>query len=124
DFDDASLYINRELSWLEFNNRVLEEARDELTPIMEKLKFASIFSSNLDEFFMVRVGSFIRAVEADINEHDSSGRTIRQQIDEISAKVRELINEQYKCIMKEIIPGLKEADVFIHRIDELDENET
>jgi polyphosphate kinase len=124
DFDDASLYINRELSWLEFNNRVLEEARDEMTPIMEKLKFASIFSSNLDEFFMVRVGSFLRAVEADINEHDSSGKTIRQQIDEISDKVRELINEQYKCIMKEIIPGLKEADVFIHQIDELDENET
>jgi len=69
-FDDASLYINRELSWLEFNNRVLEEAHDELTPIMEKLKFASIFSSNLDEFFMVRVGSFLRAIEADINEHD------------------------------------------------------
>ena len=91
---------------------------------MEKLKFASIFSSNLDEFFMVRVGSFLRAVEADINEHDSSGRTIRQQIDEISEKVRALINEQYKCIMKEIIPGLKEAGVFIHRIDELDENET
>ncbi len=62
--------------------------------------------------------------EADINEHDSSGRTIRQQIDEISAKVRDLINEQYKCIVKEIIPGLKEADVFIHRIEELDENET
>ena len=97
-FDDASLYINRELSWLEFNYRVLEEARDELTPIMEKLKFASIFSSNLDEFFMVRVGSFLRAIEADINEHDSSGRTIRQQIDEISNKVREFINDQYKCI--------------------------
>jgi polyphosphate kinase len=123
-FDDASLYINRELSWLEFNNRVLEEAHDELTPIMEKLKFASIFSSNLDEFFMVRVGSFLRAIEADINEHDSSGRTIKQQIDEISDKVRELIKDQYKCIMKEIIPGLKEADIFIHQIDELDENET
>ena len=123
-FDDASLYINRELSWLEFNNRVLEEAHDELTPIMEKLKFASIFSSNLDEFFMVRVGSFLRAIEADINEHDPSGRTIKQQIDEISDKVRELIKDQYKCIMKEIIPGLKEADIFIHQIDELDENET
>jgi len=79
--DDVSLYINRELSWLEFNYRVLEEARDDLTPIMEKLKFASIFSSNLDEFIMVRVGSLFRALKADINEHDSSGRTIRQQLE-------------------------------------------
>ena len=79
--DDVSLYINRELSWLEFNYRVLEEARDDLTPIMEKLKFASIFSSILDEFIMVRVGSLFRALKADINEHDSSGRTIRQQLE-------------------------------------------
>ena len=122
--DGVSLYINRELSWLEFNFRVLEEARDELTPIMEKLKFASIFSSNLDEFFMVRVGSLFRALEADINERDSSGKTIRQQLDEISDKVRSSISEQYKCIMKEIIPGLREADIFIHKMDELGENET
>lgn len=122
--DDTSLYINRELSWLEFNYRVLEEAQDELTPIIEKLKFASIFSSNLDEFFMVRVGSFFRALEADINEHDASGRTIRQQLDEISDKVRSLVSEQYKCIMKEIIPGLRKADIFIHKIDDLDEAET
>ena len=65
--DDPSLYVNRELSWLEFNRRVLEEAQDELTPIIEKLKFASIFSSNLDEFFMIRVGSLFRALEAEIN---------------------------------------------------------
>jgi len=69
-------------------------------------------------------GKFLRAIEADINEHDSSGKTIKQQIDEISDKVRELIKDQYKCIMKEIIPGLRETDIFIHRMDELDENET
>jgi polyphosphate kinase len=123
-FDSASLYINRELSWLEFNYRVLEEARDEFTPLMEKLKFASIFSSNLDEFFMVRIGSLFRVLAADINERDASGKTIRQQLDEVSDKVRTLVNAQYDCIMKEIIPSLEKAEIFIHRFDELDEVES
>jgi polyphosphate kinase len=123
-FDSPSLYINRELSWLEFNYRVLEEAQDELTPMLEKLKFASIFSSNLDEFFMVRVGSLFRVLDADINERDPSGKTIRQQLDEISDKVRKLVTEQYDCIMNEIIPGLKKGDIFIHGIDELGEEES
>lgn len=121
---DSSPYVNRELSWLEFNYRVLEEARDDLTPIVEKLKFASIFSSNLDEFFMVRVGSLFRALEAGINDRDSSGKTIRQQLDDIADKTRSLVGEQYKCIMKEIIPGLKEAGIFIDKIEELDGSET
>ena len=122
--EDSSFFVNRELSWLEFNYRVLEEAQDQLTPIIEKLKFTSIFSSNLDEFFMVRVGSLFRAFAAGINEHDSSGRTIRQQLDEIADKVRTLVNEQYKGITKEIIPSLREANIFIHRMEELDESET
>ena len=122
--EDSSFFVNRELSWLEFNYRVLEEAQDQLTPIIEKLKFTSIFSSNMDEFFMVRVGSLFRAFAAGINEHDSSGRTIRQQLDEIADKVRTLVNEQYKGITKEIIPSLREANIFIHRMEELDENET
>jgi len=123
-WEDPSLYFNRELSWLEFNDRVLEEAQDSLTPMLEKLKFASIFSSNLDEFFMVRVGGLSRALQAGLNEKDFSGKTVRQQLDETAEKVRLQVCEQYKCIMQEILPGLKELGIVIHRLDELSEAES
>jgi polyphosphate kinase len=121
--DDPSLYINRELSWLEFNRRVLEEAQDKLTPALEKLKFASIFSSNLDEYFMVRVGGLFRILNAAVDGIDASGRTIRQQLDEIAERVRGLVTEQYRCIMEELLPRLKKTGLFLHRIDELDKRE-
>jgi len=121
---DPSLYMNRELSWLEFNRRVLEEARDPLTPSLEKLKFASIFSSNLDEYFMVRVGGLFRILEADLEHIDASGRTPRQELDEIAVRARELVAEQYKCIMHEILPQLARAGIFIHRLEELDAKES
>ena len=121
---NPSLYINRELSWLEFNRRVLEEAQDPLTPSLERLKFASIFSSNLDEYFMVRVGGLFRVLEANVDEVDPSGRTIRQQLDEIAEKVRGLVAEQYRCITGEVLPRLEKAGIFIHRLDELDKKES
>ena len=121
--DDTSLYINRELSWLEFNRRVLEEAQDQLTPPLEKLKFASIFSSNLDEYFMVRVGGIFRIIEADLDHVDASGRTPRQELDEIAEKVRALVTEQYGCIMEEVLPQLEKAGIFIRQIEKLDRKE-
>jgi len=124
DLGNPSLYINRELSWLEFNRRVLEEAQDPLTPSLEKLKFASIFSANLDEYFMVRVGGLFRVLEANVDEVDPSGRTIRQQLDEIAEKVRGLVAEQYRCITGEVLPRLGKAGIFIHRLDELDKKES
>ena len=123
DLDDPSLYINRELSWLEFNRRVLEEAQDPLTPSLEKLKFASIFSSNLDEYFMVRVGGLFRVLQAEVDSVDPSGKTIRQQLDEIAEKVRTLIGEQYDCIRGEVFPGLAKAGIFIHPFDDLNPDE-
>jgi polyphosphate kinase len=123
DLDAPSLYVNREISWLEFNRRVLEEAQDPLTPTLEKLKFASIFSSNLDEYFMVRVGGLLRMLNAGLNGIDASGRTIRQQLDEIAGKVGALVNEQYRCILQEVLPQLKKIRTVIHRIDELDKKE-
>ncbi|HSB35123.1 MAG TPA: polyphosphate kinase 1 [Nitrospirota bacterium] len=123
DLDDPFLYVNRELSWLEFNRRVLEEAQDKLTPALEKLKFASIFSSNLDEYFMVRVGGLFRLLNADVDGVDASGRTVRQQLDEIAEKVRTLVTEQYECIIDKILPRLKKVGAFLHRVDEVDRKE-
>jgi polyphosphate kinase len=124
DLNDPHLYVNRELSWLEFNRRVLEEAQDKLTPALEKLKFTAIFSSNLDEYFMVRVGGLLRVLSADVDGVDASGRTIRQQLDEIAEKVRGLVAEQYRCIMDVVLPRLRKAGIFLHRIEELDNKET
>ena len=123
DLDASSLYVNRELAWLEFNRRVLEEAQDALTPTLEKLKFASIFSSNLDEYFMVRVGGLLRMLNAGVNGIDASGRTIRQQLDEIAGKVGALVTEQYRCILEEVLPRLKKVRIVTHHIDELDKKE-
>ena len=122
--DDPSLYINREISWLEFNKRVLEEAQDKLTPSLEKLKFASIFSSNLDEFFMIRIGGLTQALNANINDRDPSGKTVREQLDLVADKVRTLVTEQYRCLMDEILPEVRKAGIFIHKMDELDKAES
>src|SRR5512138_1372380 len=100
---DRCLYINRELSWLEFNRRVLEEAKDKLTPIMEKLKFASIFSSNLDEFIMIRVGGLTQTVRAGTNDRDPSGKTGQEQLDDIAGLIKPLVLEQYLCLINDIL---------------------
>src|SRR5260370_17537506 len=82
--DDPALYINRELSWLEFNRRVLEEARDPKVPLLERLKFLAIFGSNLDEFFMVRVGGLLQKVHAGIAVGSGADPTPpREQLDRI-----------------------------------------
>ena len=87
-YNDPYFYINREISWLEFNRRVLEEAQDKLTPIMEKLKFASIFSSNLDEYVMIRIGGLIQAQRAGKNDRDPSGKTVQEQLDDIAGLIK------------------------------------
>ena len=121
--DAPSLYINRELSWLDFNRRVLEEAQDQLTPPLEKLKFCSIFSSNLDEFFMLRVGGIFRIIEANIEHIDASGRTPRQELDEIAEKARTLVTEQYRCLTGVVLPELEQAGIFVLPLEKLDRKE-
>src|SRR5881398_2161000 len=96
--DDPSLYINRELSWLEFNRRVLNEALDPAVPLLERLKFLAIFASNLDEFFMVRVGGLQQKVAAGIPVGSGADRMApREQIDRISKTVRQMLSEAYRC---------------------------
>src|SRR3989304_6380436 len=85
---DPSLLLNRELSWIEFNRRGLKKAEDPETPALEKLKFISIFSSNLDEFFQVRIGALARLIQAGVIDPDPSGMTPKQQIEAIAEKAR------------------------------------
>src|SRR5215470_12310512 len=97
--DDPALYINRELSWLEFNRRVLEEARDPLVPLLERLKFLAIFGSNLDEFFMVRVGGLQQKVHAGIAVGSGADRMPpREQVERIRATVVQMIGEAHQCL--------------------------
>ena len=84
-------YVNRELSWLEFNRRVLGEARDRTTPLFDRLKFLSITASNLDEFFMVRVASLKDMVHAGYKKSDIAGMTAEQQLKAIAEKTHELV---------------------------------
>src|SRR5205807_3935374 len=92
--DDPSLYINRELSWLEFNRRVLEEAQDPQVPLLERLKFLAIFGSNLDEFFMVRVGGLQQKVQARIAQGSGADRMPpAEQLDRINQCVGRMVAE-------------------------------
>lgn len=93
---DPQYYLNRELSWLEFNRRVLHEALDRRTPLLERLKFLAIFCSNLDEFFMVRVAALKQQVEAKVTLLTPDGRTPQQQLDDISVSLRPVVTEQHQ----------------------------
>ncbi|MCL1862556.1 MAG: polyphosphate kinase 1 [Defluviitaleaceae bacterium] len=117
DLNDPSLYINRELSWLEFNERVLEEAADKSNPLMERLKFLAISASNLDEFFMVRVSSIMRTEES---IPDASGLTPDAQLAAISKRVQEMITKQYTCLTRSILPAMEKEGIGFLDYNKLD----
>ncbi|MCS6771635.1 MAG: polyphosphate kinase 1 [Kiritimatiellae bacterium] len=111
--------FNRELSWLAFNYRVLEEALDETNPLLERLKFLSIVSSNLDEFFMVRVGGLQMLRAEGRRERDAAGLDPEQQLSEISRRTHEMVAAQYACLLEKVLPGLAAAGIRYHRVQDL-----
>lgn len=110
-FNEPRLYINRELSWVEFNLRVLDEARCEAHPLLERLKFIAIFSSNLDEFFMIRVSAVEEQVEAGIQTPSIDGLTPLEQLLEVRKRVEQMLRERNDCFYNDILPKLARAGV-------------
>ncbi len=108
---DPALYINRELSWLEFNARVLEEARDQGLPLLERLKFLAIFSSNLDEFFMVRVAGLKQQILGGVSDAPADGLRPAEQLAAVSARTHELLEGQYAAWRDEMVPALGRAGI-------------
>lgn len=107
-FWDPKNYVNRELSWLDFNYRVLGEARDKSTPLFDRLKFLSITASNLDEFFMVRVASLKDMIHANYTKPDIAGMTASEQLAAIGIKTHELVEEQYRIYNRSLLPALRQ----------------
>jgi polyphosphate kinase len=113
-FLQRELLFNRELSWLEFNRRVLEEALDSSQPLLERLNFLSIFSGNLDEFFMIRVSGLKQQVDAGVTELSPDGMPPAAQLREISDRLRGMIASQMRCFKDEIVAGLAGRGVLIN----------
>ncbi|MFL7791348.1 MAG: polyphosphate kinase 1 [Anaerolineae bacterium] len=119
DLDDPSLYVNRELSSLQFNKRVLEESQDENHPLLERVKLLAIFASNLDEFFMIRVSGLRRQLEAKVLESSPDGMTPAEQLAAIRQQLLPLLKLYSKCWHDDLCPKLKDAGIAVLRYDEL-----
>jgi len=117
-FDDKQNFLNRELSWLKFNERVLNEGNSLTKPLLEKLRFIAITSSNLDEFFMIRVAGLKQQVESGINKQDDTGRNATEQLSLIEQGVRKLVQKQYRFLRK-IISYMEDEGIFFRKIEQL-----
>ncbi|MBV8143019.1 MAG: polyphosphate kinase 1 [Verrucomicrobia bacterium] len=122
-FSDPSLYINRELSWLEFNQRVLEEAEDPKNPLLERLKFLCIVASNLDEFFEVRVAGLKQQRLSNISAPGPDGLTPSEQLAAICVRVRKMVDDQYRLWNRDLLSILEKNNIFFLRYEELTDEE-
>src|SRR5690242_8524866 len=120
DVEDPSLYFNREISWLAFNERVLDEALDPRWPLLERVKFLSIFHSNLDEFFMIRVSGLHEQLEARIGERSPDGLTASEQLLRIGQIVRQMLARASEALASDLLPLLDQNGIRIHDWKSLD----
>src|SRR6266850_3175266 len=118
-FSAPENFTNRELSWLEFNRRVLEEAQDQRQPLIERVKFLTIFSSNLDEFFEIRVAGIKQQIESQTSELGPDGLSPTEDFNRIQKTVRELFAKQYTLWKNELLPELAKNGIYIREISEL-----
>jgi polyphosphate kinase len=117
----AAHYLNRELSWLEFNQRVLDEACDPTNPLLERLKFFTIVSSNLDEFFEVRVAGLKQQIESGLRTRSVDGLSLTEIFDKINQRVRRMVEDQYVCWEKQLQPALAKNRIRLLEFKELSE---
>ena len=123
DFKNTAYYTNRELSWLDFNDRVLEEARDADNPLLERLNFLGISQSNVDEFFMVRVASLIKLDAVNIDSLDLAGLTPLDQIREINIREHQAVEKRYSTYNRSLVPQLAKENIHILKIADLSEHQ-
>ena len=118
-----STFYNRELSWLEFDERILHEARDSKNPLLERLNFLAITASNLDEFYIVRVASLRDMQSIDFSERDIAGFTIDEQLERIDQKTRKTMSVMYSTFGRSLVPALEQEKIFFRNYDELTEQQ-
>src|SRR5256885_43461 len=119
DFSDPANFINRELSWLEFNRRVLEEAQDPTQPLIERVKFMTIFSNNLDEFFEIRVAGIKQQIQSETSDVGPDGMSPTETFNAIQRLVHELVATQYDFWNKELMPALAQSGIRVHDVAQL-----
>lgn len=122
-FQNPEFYFNRDLSWIEFNKRVLEEALDQSLPLLERVKFLSIFCTNLDEFYMIRVSGLMEQISAGITSIGIDGLSPQETLNQISQRVSELLKIHMNCYLNDVLPKLKEDGIEIINYQDLNDEE-